>query len=297
MWITKMKDLTPLETLYEWRQDDAIDLPLPAELKNFYGGLRFPQHLQRPYVIGNFVTTLDGVASLNIPGHSAGGDISGFNTEDRIVMGLLRAVSDAVIVGAGTLRSVPDHLWTASYIYPDLTYIYEELRTTLGKTEPPLNVIVTSSGEIDLQLRVFQAGEVPVLIVTTPAGANQLYKHQISPTVSIVVAQTTTKLSAAAILEAVVQHRPGDVILVEGGPALMADFFAEKYIDELFLTFAPQLAGRDRSIERPGFVSGKMFAPEEPIWSQLAGVKRSGSHLFLRYMFESKSISGAHYEK
>jgi riboflavin biosynthesis pyrimidine reductase len=288
MWFTKMKNLTPLETLYEWRHDEAIDFPLPAELKNFYGDLRFPPHPQRPYVIGNFVTTLDGVASLNVPGHSAGGDISGFNQEDRIVMGLLRAVSDAVIVGAGTLRSVPNHLWTASYIYPDLTYIYDKLRTALGKTEPPLNVIVTSSGEIDLQLRVFQSGEVPVLIVTTPAGANQLYKHQLSPAVSIVVAQNTSQLSAAAILDSVVKHRPCNVILVEGGPALMADFFAEKYIDELFLTFAPQIAGRDRSLERPGFVSGKMFAPEEPIWSKLAGVKRSGSHLFFRYIFESK---------
>lgn len=292
-----MKDLTQLETLYEPRQDDFIDVTLPVELESFYGGLRFPRHPQRPYVIGNFVTTLDGVASLNIPGHSAGGDISGFNKEDRIVMGLLRAVSDAVIVGAGTLRSVPDHLWTGGYIYPDLTYIYEELRTTLGKTEPPLNVIVTSSGEIDLQLRVFQSGEVPVLIVTTPAGANQLCKHQLPPRVNKVVAQTTTPISVPAILDAVVQHRPSDVILVEGGPALMADFFAEKYIDELFLTFAPQIAGRDRSLERPGFISGKMFAPEEPIWSQLAGVKRSGSHLFLRYMFESKINIGAHYEK
>ena len=162
-------------------------------------------------------------------------------------MGLLRAVSDAVIVGAGTLRSVPDHLWTASYIYPELAYIYEELRTTLGKTEPPLNVIVTSSGEIDFQLRVFQSGEVPVLIVTTPVGANQLYKHELSPRVNIAVAQTTTQISVPAILDAVVQYRPSDVILVEGGPALMADFFAEKYIDELFLTFAPQIAGRDRS--------------------------------------------------
>jgi riboflavin biosynthesis pyrimidine reductase len=283
-----MKNLTPLETLYERRQDGAIDLSLPAELNNFYGQLQFPSHQRRPYVIGNFVTTLDGVASLNIPGHSAGGDISGFNPQDRIVMGLLRAVSDAVIVGAGTLRSVPDHLWTAGYIYPDLTYIYEELRTTIGKTGPPLNVIVTASGEIDLQLRVFQSDEVPVLIVTTPMGANHLNKRQLSPSVRIIVTRNTGRISAQAILEAVVQQRPAGFVLIEGGPALMADFFAEKHIDELFLTFAPQVAGRNRSLERPGFVNGKMFAPEKPIWSHLAGVKRSGSHLFFRYMFESE---------
>jgi len=34
----------------------------------------------------------------------ATGDISGFNQHDHLVMGLLRAIADAVIVGAGTLR-------------------------------------------------------------------------------------------------------------------------------------------------------------------------------------------------
>ena len=58
--------------------------------------------------------------SLNVPGQSGGGPISGFNQQDRMVMGLLRAVADAVIVGAGTLRSAPQHLWTAEYIYPPL---------------------------------------------------------------------------------------------------------------------------------------------------------------------------------
>jgi len=77
-----------------------------------------------------------------------------------------------------------------------------------------------------------------------------------------------------------------EIILVEGGPQLMGDFFAEKYLDELFLTLAPQIAGRDGNSERPGLVTGKRFAPEHPLWGTLIGVKRSESHLFLRYAFE-----------
>jgi riboflavin biosynthesis pyrimidine reductase len=73
---------------------------------------------------------------------------------------------------------------------------------------------------------------------------------------------------------------------VEGGPQLIGDFFAEACLDELFLTLAPQLAGRDSSSERPGLVAGKRFAPELPLWGSLVGVKRGGSHLFLRYVFE-----------
>jgi hypothetical protein len=72
---------------------------------------RFALHV-RPYVIGNFVSTIDGVVSFEIPGESGCGDISGFNEADRFIMGLLRASVDAVIVGAGTLREVaPGHLW------------------------------------------------------------------------------------------------------------------------------------------------------------------------------------------
>jgi riboflavin biosynthesis pyrimidine reductase len=75
------------------------------------------------------------------------------------------------------------------------------------------------------------------------------------------------------------------VVLVEGGPHLMGDFFAEGLLDELFLTLAPQVAGRDGHSERPGFVSGKTFAPDKPLWGTLVSAKRGGSHLFLRYSF------------
>ena len=56
-----------------------------------------PRHAARPHVIGNFVTSLDGVVSLGIPGKAGGGEISGFNPHDRMVMGLLRAAADAVV--------------------------------------------------------------------------------------------------------------------------------------------------------------------------------------------------------
>src|SRR5438874_2452045 len=134
-----MNTLTPLEGLFDLHR--GRDLPLPPALATLYGRLGFPERTARPFILGNFVTTLDGVVSLNVPGHAGGGDISGFNQHDRMVMGLLRAASDAVIVGAGTLRSVPGHLWTAQYIYPPLAQAYQTLRTSLGKADPPLNVI------------------------------------------------------------------------------------------------------------------------------------------------------------
>jgi riboflavin biosynthesis pyrimidine reductase len=79
--------------------------------------------------------------------------------------------------------------------------------------------------------------------------------------------------------------RPTGIVLVEGGPRLMGDFFAERCLDELFVTLAPQVAGRDAARERPGLVAGHIFAPEHPLWGTLVGVKRAGSHLIMRYAF------------
>jgi riboflavin biosynthesis pyrimidine reductase len=281
-----MSELTPLQTLFE--MEDGRDLPLPPDLATLYGRLAFPARPGRPFLLGNFVTTLDGVVSLNEPGHASGGDISGFNRHDRMVMGLLRAAADAVIVGAGTLRSVPKHRWTAQYIYPPLADVYQQLRTSLGKPAPPLNVIVTAHGEVSLDLPVFQSGEVPVLLVTTTQGAERIRTQRLPPGVELQAIPSAGSLSARAVLEAVNRVRRCEVILVEGGPQLMGDFFAEGLLDELFLTLAPQVAGRDVEVERPGLVMGKRFAPEHPVWGTLKSVKRAESHLFLRYAFEAR---------
>lgn len=79
---------------------------LPDGLRTLYDGdLRFPVFTSKaPYVIANFVSTLDGVVSFNMPGESGGAQISGSNDGDRFIMGLLRASADAVMVGASTGR-------------------------------------------------------------------------------------------------------------------------------------------------------------------------------------------------
>ncbi len=282
-----MVPLAPLESFFETDQGEVY--PLPPELAGLYGSLGFPAQRGRPYVIGNFVTTLDGVASLSDPRQAGGGPISGSNPHDRMVMGMLRSVADAVIVGAGTLRSVPNHIWTAEYIYPALSDAYRRLRTALRKNDPPWNVIVTARGEIDPGLPVFRSDAVKALVVTTPEGARRIRKRGFPPSVVIDEAKNDGAIGAREVLSAVGRRHPGEIFLVEGGPQLMGDFFAEKCLDELFLTIAPQVAGREGSVDRPGFVAGKRFAPERPLWGTLSGVKRGGSHLFLRYAFSTEN--------
>ena len=66
-----MSALTPLETLRETKRGQA--LRLPPTLARLYGTLRMPLPHGRPHIISNFVTTLDGVVSLNVQGHASGG--------------------------------------------------------------------------------------------------------------------------------------------------------------------------------------------------------------------------------
>jgi riboflavin biosynthesis pyrimidine reductase len=208
---------------------------------------------------------------------------------------VLRAAADAVVVGAGTLRADPIHRWTARYIFPALTEAYDALRDALGKSGPPLNVIVTARGELDPTLPVFQSGEVPVLIVTTSSGARQLGALSLPENVRVMTIHAADAVSARDVVEAITATRDGKLILIEGGPRLMGDFLAERHLDELFLTLAPQVAGRDGvegSRDRPGFVSGKVFAPDSPLWGNLVTVHQGGSHLFLRYAFGSTGSSG-----
>jgi len=254
----------------------------------------------QPHLISNFVTTLDGVVSLNVKGHASGADISGWSAQDRMVMGLLRAVADVVIVGAGTLAVDRHHLWTAEGIFPGLADEYRRLRATLGKRGPPLHVIVSGSGRIDLGLRVFASGEVPALIVTTAAGAKQLRKQRAPDSVEIRAVRRSTSatrrstsatrrgagaIRARSILGEVRRVSSGKLILVEGGPRLLGDFYAEHLIDEQFLTLSPQIAGRDVGDQRLSLVMGQSFAPRNPLWGTLIDLRRGSSHLFLRYSF------------
>lgn len=277
-----MTNLAPLEPLFD--ADRAQDIPLPPELAALYGRIGFPRRSDRPFVIANFVTTLDGVASLGIPGQSGGGPISGFDQHDRMVMGLLRALADAVIVGAGTLRSLPEHVWTAEYAAHDFSGAYQALRRTLGKPALPLNVIVTASGDIDPGCHVFQSG-VAVLIVTSEEGAKRLGTGRFPSSVAVMPASESGWISSRSILAAIHRTRSSDLVLVEGGPRLLADFFTDSCIDEQFLTLSPHLAGRDDLSRRPGLVAGRIFAPERSLWGRLVSVKRAGDHLFLRYAF------------
>jgi riboflavin biosynthesis pyrimidine reductase len=263
-------------------------LPLPPRLSRLYGAFRLPaaRAAGSPYVFSNFVSTLDGVVSLQVRGHSGGGDISGFSAQDRMVMGLLRAVADTVVVGSGTLAADPEHVWIPAAICPELEDDYARLEAAMGKRSAALNVIVSAMGSVDLRLPVFASGKTPVIIITTARGAKQLLKRSVPDSVQIrAIRRQAANISAAHILEEIHRVAPARRILVEGGPRLLGQFYEERLLDEQFLSLAPQLAGRQPGDARLSLVMGKTFAPRHPLWGELTDARLGTRLLFLRYRF------------
>ncbi len=273
-----------LATLYE-RSPAAGRTVLTEPLRRLYGGdLAFPRPPDRPYVVANFVQTLDGVVSYAVPGRSGGGEMSGFDATDRFVMGLLRSCVDAVMVASGTLHADSGHVRTPSFIYPEAGDLYRALRRQgSGRQGDPLNVIVSGSGRVDLSEPTFHTPGLETLIVTTEGGERRLrsdHGQRLAATKVRAVAEAGPVPPPAVTG---VLHREFGVglLLHEGGPRLLGAFLAARLVDELFLTVAPQVAGREGQ-PRPGLAEGAAFLPETAPWFELQSVKRAGDHLFLR---------------
>ena len=282
-----------IRTFIDRRETSEFSV-LPEELRAAYGGdLWFPPSgPQRPYAIGNFVSTVDGVVSYEIAGKSGGGDISGFDESDRFIMGLLRASADAVMVGAGTLhQTAPEHLFVADHVWPQARDLYARYRSeALQKTAPPLQVVVSGSGRVDLTRAIFRTPGIRTLIVTTPAGRDLLAASGVGSLASTEVGSFEGPIIASAPVLELLHDRFGvSLRLLEGGPTLFGRFLADGCVDELFLTIAPQVAGRNMPPLRPGFIAGVEFLPETAPWLDIVSVKQRGNHLYLRYRAASES--------
>jgi riboflavin biosynthesis pyrimidine reductase len=277
----------PIELL--WESDPGPNATaarggtLPAELQARYGAeLRIPLRADRPTLIANFVTTTDGVVALDADGHSSGREISGAFEPDRFVMGLLRATSDAVVVGAGTVRASRTGGWAPANVHRASASGFAAWRRDLGLREPvPTTVVVTGSGDLE-PTHIPADPDVPVILATTPAGARRLSRLPRRNHVEI-VSVSDGRASMVEGLVDVLGKRGFELILSEGGPTLFGELLSARLVDELYLTVAPQVAGRSERTTRLGLVEGAAFTPDAAPWGRLRSVMRSADYLFLRY--------------
>jgi riboflavin biosynthesis pyrimidine reductase len=244
---------------------------LPEDLQQIYGRLGFAEQA----VYSNFVSSVDGVVSLG-EGSSDGSVISGRYPADRFLMALLRACSDAVLIGAGTLRATPGHHWTPSHVYPDLATSFDRLRKTLGRNPEPRLVVLTATGDLDMSHPAMLSGAT---VVTTRETAKAL-RTRLPATCDLIESGSTEVDLTHALGE--LRSRGQNVVLTEGGPHVMGGLIKAGLLDEFFLTISPVVAGRNGD-DRLGMVGGAEFLPSSGVWVDLMSSRRHGDYLFLRY--------------
>lgn len=277
-----VQDLTALHETLSDGTDETRGGSMPERLERGYGGkLLIPLRPDRPTVVANFVSTLDGVVALG-GGDTGGGPISGFHEPDRFVMALLRAAADVVVVGAGTLRGSTRQRWIAEHLQPSLAPEFADWRRAMGLAAHPTTIIVSSSGDLPLDHPGLNEPDVPVVIATTASGAGRLHERGVNRGVLVESVSAGGPLSGSDLL-GVISRLGARVALVEGGPHLLAELVAADLLDELFLTISPQIVGRGHDHgDRLGLVEG-IALPAAARWQMLVSVRRSEHHLFLRH--------------
>jgi riboflavin biosynthesis pyrimidine reductase len=210
---------------------------------------------------------------------SAGSIISGKYPADRFVMALLRACADVVLLGAGTLRATPGHIWTPAHVYPALATEFASLRSSLGRSPEPTLVVLTANGDLDPTHPALVKG---ALIITTSSGARAI-GSSLPPACELVAVggggDETVDLTAVL---AMLRERGLTVVLTEGGPHVMGGLIERRLLDEAFVTISPVVAGRGTE-RRLGIVEGVELLPSHGVWSRLLSARRHGEYLFLRY--------------
>lgn len=183
------------------------------------------------WVRANFISTLDGAA--------AGGDgrSGSINTgADREVFALLRALSDVILIGAGTARTE---------VYRRVTIRDPWVSLRQGRTAHPATAVFSRTADVPPWLSQARENSGDVLLVTCErAGAEaiDLARDTLGPANVIVKGQESVNLPTAL---AALADRGLRRILCEGGPHLMGDLAASGCLDELCLTIAPTLVAGD----------------------------------------------------
>ena len=184
----------------------------------------------RTWVRANFITSVDGGATAD----GKTGAMAG--PGDRFIFNLLRELADVIVVGAGTVR-------VESYSGVHLGVVQRQRRQARGQSEVPQLAIVTKSGRLDRDMGVFTRTEVPPLVLTCTAAAEET-RLLLSDLAEVIDCSGSDpgKVDETALL-AILGARGMRRVLTEGGPMLLGTFVQRNLLDELCLTIAPYVVG------------------------------------------------------
>jgi riboflavin biosynthesis pyrimidine reductase len=192
----------------------------------------YPDPGARPrcWLRANMVASLDGAAALD-------GRAGGLSSEaDEQVFAMLRALTDVILVGAGTARAER---------YGPVRPESEGLRWTwLREGRTPSAPIAVVTRALDLDLASPLLADAPpsgrTIVITTEAAPADRRAAAARAAAVIVAGEAMVDMKVALDALAGLGYQR---VLCEGGPHLLAQLAGEGLVDELCLTLSPLLAG------------------------------------------------------
>lgn len=184
-----------------------------------------------PWLRGNMVSTLDGAAQHE--GRSQ--PIS--CPADMRVFGVLRALADAVVVGAETVRR-------EGYRPARARAEFAAAREAAGQGPAPAIAVVSASLDLDFSLPLFTSPLVPTLVLTGAGADPERVAAAEKAGARVVVAGEGAGVDPGRAVHALagLGHTR---LLTEGGPRLLGQLIAADVLDELCLTLSPMLTAGD----------------------------------------------------
>lgn len=196
----------------------------PVEL--YTADLR-PRHDDRPWVVVNMVSSIDGATAVDGRSGALGGPA------DKAVFRALREVPDVILMGAETVRA-------EGYGPVRLSDEARRRRRELGRSEVPRLAIVSGSLTLDPDSPMFSEAE-GVPLVLTSEHADPARRRRLESVAEVhAVGETRVSMTMALSL----LGRLGiTCVLTEGGPTLNGQLLAHDLVDEWCQTISPRLIG------------------------------------------------------
>jgi len=229
------------------------DIEFPEQLEAFYG-LPPVRHLR-----ADFVVSLDGAAEIEGRSGPLGAPA------DREAFMAMRAVADAVMVGAGTVRA--EHYGTVK-----LPVEVQDRREKRGQNRLPPLVLVSRRGLLDTGAKCFTQGERPILLTTAKA----LDEHPELREAADALDCGADEVDLGFALDHLA-NRGLQRVLCEGGPTLLNSLIAAGLVDEMCVTISPLIAGP----QRLHLSGGHPF--DHPVRFRLEGLLEGDGMLLGRY--------------
>ena len=235
------------------------------EVQDALDSLRVPDRAsnERPYVLVNFIATVDGRSTFAGRSGQLGDD------GDRALFHGLRERADAVLVGTRTLtvEGYGRMLGRAER---------RERRLAQGRSAEPLTCLVSRSGSVPSDLPLLAEPEARVVIFTSAELRLDGAQADID-----VVRLDPGALTLTTVLRRLRDDYETELLLCEGGPMMFGSLLEEDLVDELFLTVSPTLAGGGSS---PTITSGTEFPALRPL--RLSWILERENFLYLRYLVD-----------